>query len=240
MKAWDKSCIKNNKLGIMDVRVVQEYEEVHGKILEGQVKQMKDWNESCIIYDDWLDRFSELISKCNTPIIDLGCGSGNDTKYLIERGKRVIACDCAVDKIEKLRHAIPEAEAICMDMQEEFPFQNSIAQIIIADLSLHFFDEETTFRILNEIKRVLRSNGMLLFRLNAISDYHTDKLGEVELERHFYQTERGSFRRFFDKEDINRFFAGWKLRYLEEETMYRYKNPKYLWTGAVQADIGNC
>ena len=197
---------------------------------------MKAWDESCIKYDDWLDRFSELISACDTPVIDLGCGSGNDTKYLIERGKSVIACDHASDKVTRLRKAIPKAEVICMDMREEFPFHSSSAQIVIADLSLHFFDEATTFRILEEIKRVLKSDGVLLFRLNAIPDYHIDRAGEIELEPHFYQTERGSFRRFFDREDIRRFFKEWKLLYLEEETMYRYNNPKYLWTGAVRAD----
>lgn len=41
-----------------------------------------------IKYDDWLELFDKAIENCKTPIIDLGCGSGNDTLYLIERGKR--------------------------------------------------------------------------------------------------------------------------------------------------------
>lgn len=197
-------------------------------------RKMQTWNESCIEYDDWLDRFSEWISVCNTPVIDLGCGSGNDTKYLIERGIKVIACDHDVDKIEKIRKRIPEAMVLCMDMREEFPFPDNSTQIVIADLSLHFFDEATTFRILEEIKRVLIPEGFLFFRVNAIPDYHKNQPGETELESHFYRKERGSYRRFFDRQDIEYFFKGWKMKYLKEETMYRYKNPKYLWTGAVQ------
>ena len=42
-----------------------------------------------IKYDDWLDLFDRAIQNCQTPIIDLGCGSGNDTLYLIERGKKL-------------------------------------------------------------------------------------------------------------------------------------------------------
>ena len=46
-----------------------------------------------IITDDWLDMFSKEIDGCSTPIIDLGCGGGNNTLYLIKRGKKVIPCD---------------------------------------------------------------------------------------------------------------------------------------------------
>ena len=52
------------------------------------------WNEihssyerDKIKYDDWLELFQRAIENCKTPIIDLGCGSGNDTLYLIEKGK---------------------------------------------------------------------------------------------------------------------------------------------------------
>ena len=197
---------------------------------------MNKGNERCIEYDDWLDRFWDLIEVCDTPIIDLGCGGGNDTKYLTERGKKVIACDHDLEKIEELRVSIPEAETLCMDMRECLPFENDSVQIVIADLSLHFFDSETTFKILEEITRILMKEGVLLFRVNAIPDYHTDRPGETELEPHFYRTVRGSFRRFFGRPDIDLFFKGWELLYLEEETMYRYRNPKYLWTGAVRVN----
>ena len=30
-----------------------------------------------IACDDWLEQFGDIINSCNTPIIDLGCGSGN-------------------------------------------------------------------------------------------------------------------------------------------------------------------
>ena len=36
-----------------------------------------------IKYDDWLELFDREIQNCQTPIIDLGCGCGNDTLYLI-------------------------------------------------------------------------------------------------------------------------------------------------------------
>lgn len=197
---------------------------------------MKTEFAGCIEYDDWLDQFEEIVQACDTPIIDLGCGGGNDTKYLTERGKRVLACDISAEKIDELRKAIPQAEALCLDMREKLPFADNSTKIVIADLSLHFFDREMTFAILEEIKRVLTLDGVLFFRVNSMPDYHTDRPGEVELEPHFYRTERGCFRRFFDRSDIETFFYGWKFLHLKAETMNRYRNPKYLWTGAVRVN----
>lgn len=56
-----------------------------------------------IKYDDWLEQFNDIIDKCNTPILDLGCGSGNDTLYLINKGKRVISCDQSINAINNIK-----------------------------------------------------------------------------------------------------------------------------------------
>ncbi len=57
------------------------------------------WNElhkeyvykNKVKYDDWLDKFSDIINSTNGEIIDLGCGvTGNNTIYLLEKGKNVI------------------------------------------------------------------------------------------------------------------------------------------------------
>ncbi len=53
----------------------------------------KTYDREKIKYDDWLQLFDRAIINCKTPVIDLGCGSGNDTLYLIEKGKTVIPCD---------------------------------------------------------------------------------------------------------------------------------------------------
>ena len=31
--------------------------------------------------DEWLNDFDEIINNCKTPILDLGCGTGNDSLY---------------------------------------------------------------------------------------------------------------------------------------------------------------
>lgn len=55
-------------------------------------------------------------------------------------------------------------------MTKGLPFEDNLTDIIISDLSLHYFTEQKTFEILDEIKRVLKPNGLLFFRVNLIND----------------------------------------------------------------------
>lgn len=207
-------------------------------------KARESWNvihssheRSRIKYDDWLETFKDAIDSCQTPIIDLGCGSGNDTLYLIERGKRVISCDYAQSAIQNVHKNFPEVEkAVCFDMTKGLPFENDFAEIIICDLSLHYFTEQTTFAILDEIRRVLRPNGLLLFRVNSVRDVNHGAGEGMEIEPHLYETADGRYKRFFDFGDFEKFFGNWNQVYLREELMDRYDLEKVLWKGAMRRE----
>lgn len=188
-----------------------------------------------IKYDDWLDLFDRAIQNCQTPIIDLGCGSGNDTLYLIERGKKVIPCDYSKNAIQNIKKNFPEVErAYCFDMSRGLPFEDNLTDIIISDLSLHYFTKGKTLEILKEIKRVLKPNGLLIFRVNSVKDVNHGAGQGTEIEHHLYETDDGRYKRFFDEEDIKRFFSDWESLYIHEETMGRYDMEKVLWRCAMQ------
>ena len=56
-----------------------------------------------IIYDDWLDEYKDIINSSNI-ILDIGCGLGNNTKYIKELNKDVISIDYstyALDIVKK-------------------------------------------------------------------------------------------------------------------------------------------
>ncbi len=48
-------------------------------------------------------------------------------------------------------------------MSKGLPFADNLTDIIISDLSLHYFTEQKTFEILEEIKRVLKPNRFIVF-----------------------------------------------------------------------------
>ena len=190
----------------------------------------KKYNREDIVIDDWLDKFSDVIDNSTTPILDLGCGSGNDTLYLINRGKRVISCDQSSNAIENIKMNFPEVyDTKCFNMLDEMPFDDDSFDIVIADLCLHYFRKFDTFKILNEIKRILTKKGCLIFRVNSINDVNHGAGEGNEIEHHLYETGDNRLKRFFDEEDIRYFFEGFEIEYLNEEIMTRYKLEKRLY-----------
>ena len=188
-----------------------------------------------IKYDNWLEIFNKYIFECDRPVIDLGCGRGNNTLYLIEKGKEVIPCDFSKIAVEIVRKNFPQIKNVnCFDMTKGLPFEDNYTDLLICDLSLHYFTEITTIKILNEISRVLTPNGKMLFRVNSINDINYVAGQGIEIEKHLYKTDDGTFKRFFDENDIKKIFKNWKILYINEEKTGRYDKEKILWKCAIQ------
>ncbi len=187
-------------------------------------------------YDDWLEEFEDIVSKVDTEIIDLGCGvTGNNTLYLLEKGKKVISCDFAEEALNRVSK-IEGTKTLLFDMLEIFPFENNKTDLIIADLSLHYFKREDTKRIINEIKRVLKPNGYLLFRVNSTNSTEYKELVEAEnelLEPNLFFN-KNMEKRFFSREDIKEFFNDWEFICIREENMARWCSDKIIWKCAVR------
>lgn len=186
-----------------------------------------NYDRETIKVDDWLDEFSSIIDSVTDPILDLGCGGGNDTLYLIQKNKKVYAVDQSKNAIENIKKNFPEViEAKTMNMLYGIDYPNDMFSIVIADLSLHYFSTEDTSRILKEIRRILKPDGYLLIRVNTINDVNHGAGSGEEIKHHFYRTEDGMFKRFFDEEDIKTIFSDFNIFFCEEQKMTRYKSEK--------------
>ena len=180
-------------------------------------------------YDDWLKKYSERLELSrHTPIIDLGCGAGNNALYLSQMGYDVIACDYSNEALDKVKAFAPDVKTIRLDMTEGLNFQDDSAFVVIADLSLHYFKEETTAFILKEIDRILKLDGLLLIRVNSIRDVHYGAGQGNAIEQGFYFN-AGRYKRFFDEKMIDRFFSDWYIDYIREYELNRYAMPKVVW-----------
>ncbi len=193
---------------------------------------LKDSEPVC---DDWLDAYAGALSAARDLfVIDLGCGSGNDTKYLLERGYRVTACDYSGEAIERVRRLFPQAETRLFDMRDGLPFPDASTRAIVADLSLHYFPWETTRRIAAEIARILPAGGLFLCRLNSVRDVNHGAGEGEEIERHYYRTAAGP-KRFFDEDDVDSLFTeGWLWIAKAEKRLSRYEKEKSLWELALR------
>ncbi len=194
-----------------------------------------NYDRNSIKVDNWLERFEELLAGATKPILDLGCGGGNDTLYMVNKGKSVIACDQSENAIKNIIKNFPEVkEARCFNMLEGLPFENGSFEVIIADLCLHYFDSKDTAFIIEEIRRVLAPGGHLLFRVNSVNDVNHGFGQGKELSPHLYEMDDHTIKRFFDEEDIRLFWDKFDIEYMNEEIMTRYSLPKNLFTVCVR------
>ena len=202
----------------------------------GFVKMWDNWSKrrsSVPVYDLWLDEYKDILEQNkDKEILDLGCGIGADTLYLLERGYNVLSCDFSNEALKSIQDNIPNSKTLYLDMMKDFPIEDNTYSLIIADLSLHYFDNETTIHIMKEIKRILKKGGILLSRVASVNDFNFGAgIGE-QLEKNYY-FEGDYTKRFFDFEDVNKYFGIIGSVETEETEMTRneeeYSKPKMLY-----------
>ncbi len=188
-------------------------------------KEHKKWINNEIKMDDWLDKYQDLIKNTKSKILDLGCGLGNDSLYLKELNKEVIAVDYSKEALDFVSSHIQGIETLELDISKPLPFKNNEFELIIADLSLHYFSKDTTIKIMKEIKRILKGGGILLARVNSIDDINFGSKEGVKIENNYYFV-NGYNKRFFDFNDIFYYFEIIGEVTEEEKEMNRYAKPK--------------
>ena len=157
-------------------------------------------------------------------IVDLGCGNGVNTLYLQERGIYTIACDFSEPALNLLIEKVPHANVLLFDMKNGLPFLSDNIDVIIADLSLHYFSTVDTKAILSEIRRSLRSNGLFLCRVNAI-DTGMTFTEYKEIEKDYYSID-GCNKRFFTVESLAEMMDDFYIKRIYEQETRKYRNGK--------------
>jgi len=185
-------------------------------------------------YDLWLEKYAGIIEDSrDIPIIDLGCGYGNDTLYLHERGYKVISCDLSIEALKRLDHFIDKPVIRRFDMLAGLPFDDGSVKIVIADLSIHYFLWKDTERLVEEIRRVLTDDGYLLCRVNSAEIMQCDAGKGVKIEEGYYDL-GGRKKRYFGKNHLERLFSAWDICHIDEYCLERFGSTKVLWEIAVR------
>jgi len=171
--------------------------------------------------DPWLDRWLTLIRARagERPVLEIGCGYGDDTASLVNAGLRVIGFDLSRASVASTRIRVPSART-------EDATDLGVA---LASLSLHYFAWEETVSIVNRVRLTLRLGGVLLCRLNSTEDRNFGADGCEEIEPNYFLV-NGQPKRFFDESAVRRLFAdGWNTIALEHITTDKYEKPKAAW-----------
>jgi SAM-dependent methyltransferase len=189
-------------------------------------------------YDPWLDRWLAAIADRagGRPVLEIGCGSGHDTRTLTDAGLEVIAFDLSEEAVREALARAPRARITARDIRDPFPPEAADLGVVIASLSLHYFPWSQTLGIAARIRQVLRPGGLLLCRLNSTEDRNFGAVGHPEIEPHYHLVD-GAPKRFFTEAAVRALFAdGWTVQSLEHLTTMKYTQSKAAWEAAVRRD----
>jgi SAM-dependent methyltransferase len=181
--------------------------------------------------DLWLLPWIPLLKQHyqETPLLELGCGSGADTLTLTRAGFKVNALDISEQAIAAAKLHAPLAHYSHQSILDPFPAALHHYDIVIASLSLHYFDWHTTEAVVERIRKTLAPTGILLCRLNSTKDQHFGAIGYPQIEPNFFLVD-GAPKRFFDETSVRKLFSnGWRIASIEEKCSEKYHLPKVLW-----------
>lgn len=104
----------------------------------------------------------------NGLVLELGCGGGHLTGYLLEAGHRVIATDASLSMLAIAREVLKGAESIQQLILPEDPLPEADAIVTIGHVLNYLEDEAAVQRALLSMARALRPGGILVIDMQDL------------------------------------------------------------------------
>ena len=125
-------------------------------------------------YDGWTDYIEEIWKKFDlTPglVCELGCGTGNITLRLAERGYDMIAVDLSAEMLSEAEKKAEEkninALFLMQDMRE-FELYGTVSSVLCLCDSLNYITEDEDMQdVFDLVNNYLDPGGLFIFDLNT-------------------------------------------------------------------------
>ena len=187
-----------------------------------------DYNDIAIEYSEefdndtsdnkYIDKFLQCLN--GKKILDVGCGTGRDCKYIEQKGYDVIGIDISKEMLKIAKEKYPKGKFAIMDMTN-IDYPDNTFDGIMANCSLFHIPEELLSQTIESFKRVLKNNGKLFLilqegneskmveepyrhgvyvymnyfskkNIEQLLEEHNFKIDKIDIEKSFNQFELGS------------------------------------------------
>ena len=166
-------------------------------------------------HDTWDDDYIDLFFRHLFPhakVLDLGCGPGVEAAKLEKKGLAVYGMDLSHALLKIAHENIATGIFLQGDMLKKFPYESNFFDGIFAKASLLHVPKDKMSRVLAEIGRVLKKNGILHVALKKGT-------GEDVVREDDYGYEYERFFAFWENDEIEELFRKYSLSVLEKENM---------------------
>ena len=114
------------------------------------------------LYHDTFDLFCTSITKENAEILELACGPGNITRYLLNKRPdfKILGIDLAPNMIELAKRNNPTASFQCMDCRD-IRLLGKKYDAVMCGFCLPYLSKEESVQLISDVYNLLESNGLL-------------------------------------------------------------------------------
>jgi len=107
-----------------------------------------------------------LTLTSDSKILDLCCGSGQTTEFLVKFSQNVIGLDASPLSLKRAQRNVPLATYV-QAFAEKIPFADGQFDLVHISVALHEMEHDQLHQIMQEVYRVLKKGGVF-----AVVDFH--------------------------------------------------------------------
>lgn len=147
-------------------------------VFDANAKLYQDKFMDVDLYAESLDLFCSKIKKPNASILELACGPGNVTRYLLKRRPdfSIVGTDLSVNMLELAKQNNPTATFQKMDCRDLHKIKERYDGIMCA-FALPYVDKEEALKMIHDGAKILQPGG--LFYISTMEDDYTKSGLEV-------------------------------------------------------------
>jgi putative AdoMet-dependent methyltransferase len=98
--------------------------------------------------------------KNGSELLDVGAGTGNLAEILMESGYSVVAVDQSRQMLQQAKTKLPNLK-VCLGNFLKLPFESGRFDGVVTSYALHHLNEDEKILALEEMRRVLKSDGKI-------------------------------------------------------------------------------
>mgnify|MGYP003394220504 CR=1 FL=1 len=169
--------------------------------------------------DDWwikgTNKFADFLNNSGL-VLDVGCGGGTKSKYLISKGLNVIGIDISEGMIDIAKKEVPQGEFMVMDLSEVNSLEEMFDGIFMQAVLLHIPKKDAQI-ILEKIVGKLKNSGYVYIAVKEKLPNGIDE--EVKVDNDYgYEYKR--FFSYYTIEELKSY-----LEFLGLDVVFEDNNP---------------
>lgn len=181
-------------------------------------KIAEDWHKDHQSDTWWIEGTNKFISllKPMDKVLDVGCGGGTKSKYLIKKGLQVVGIDNSERMIEIARREVPNTEFFVMDMSDMSKLKEEFDGVFVQAVLLHT-PKKNVKKVFQGLFNKLKQNGYLYIAVKEKRQDGSEE--EIKTEEDYGYKYKRLFS-YFTVDEIKNYLSD-----LQMEISYESKTP---------------